>query len=76
MDSRGGYISKILYVKMKESGSLGGRAMGTPPLDPPMVQVWVQTVTFLFTLIKILICDKHSELKKNIRCTKRQKNYF
>ena len=25
VDSRGGYVSKILYVKMKESGS------GTPP---------------------------------------------
>ena len=36
VDSRGGYISKILYVKMKESGPLGGgggegRAPGTPP---------------------------------------------
>ena len=28
VDSRGGYISKILYVKMKESGPLGGRAPG------------------------------------------------
>ena len=37
MDSRGGYVSKILYVKTKESGPLvgGGRALGTP-LDPPM----------------------------------------
>ena len=24
VDSRGGYVSKILYVKMKESGPLGG----------------------------------------------------
>ena len=24
VDSRGGYISKILYVKTKESGALGG----------------------------------------------------
>ena len=36
MDSRGSYISKMLYVKTKESGPLGGRAAGTPPLDPPM----------------------------------------
>ena len=38
MDSRGGYVSKILYVKMKESGPLGGRACvgHGPPLDPPM----------------------------------------
>ena len=28
MDSRGGYILKILYVKTKESGPLGGRAPG------------------------------------------------
>ena len=44
MDSRGGCVSKILYVEMKESGPLGGHApgrlprfanvlMGTRPLD-------------------------------------------
>ena len=32
VDSRGGYISKILYVKMKELGPLGGR---TPGVSPP-----------------------------------------
>ena len=31
MDSRGSYVSKILYVKMKESGPLGGHAPGMPP---------------------------------------------
>ena len=36
VDPRGGYVSKILHVKMKESGPIGGRAPGTPPLDPPM----------------------------------------
>ena len=36
VDSRGGYVSKILYVKTKELGPLGGRAPGAPPLDPPM----------------------------------------
>ena len=30
VDSRGGYVSKILYVEMKESGGGGGRAPGTP----------------------------------------------
>ena len=30
-DSRGSYVSKILYIEMKESGPLGGRAPGTPP---------------------------------------------
>ena len=31
VDSRGGYISKILHVKTKEFGPLGGHAPGTPP---------------------------------------------
>ena len=31
MNSRGSYISKILYVKTKESGPLGGRVPGTTP---------------------------------------------
>ena len=31
VDSRGGYVLKILYVKSKETGPLGGRAPGTPP---------------------------------------------
>ena len=31
VESRGGYVSKILYVKTKESGPLGGRGPGTPP---------------------------------------------
>ena len=30
-NSRGGYVSKIFYVKMKESGPLGGRAPAAPP---------------------------------------------
>ena len=35
MDSRGSYISKILYVKMKESGPVGGVHWACP-LDLPM----------------------------------------
>ena len=35
MDSQGSYISKILYVKMKESGPLGGMCRACP-LDSPM----------------------------------------
>ena len=31
VDSRGSYVSKILYVKTKELGPLGGRAPGAPP---------------------------------------------
>ena len=39
MDSQGGYVSKILYVKTKESGPLGGHVLGMPPLDLPMNSV-------------------------------------
>ena len=41
VDPRGGYVLKILHVKMKESGPVGGggRAPGAPPLDPPMPSV-------------------------------------
>ena len=36
VDPWGGYILKILHVKMKESGPVGGGA-GRAPLDPPML---------------------------------------
>ena len=36
VDSRGGYVLKILYVKTKELGPLGGARAGRAPLDPPM----------------------------------------
>ena len=36
VDPRGGYVSKILHVKMKESGPVGGARAGRAPLDPPM----------------------------------------
>ena len=39
VDSWGGYVSKILYVKTRESGPLRGRAPGTPLLDPPMAMM-------------------------------------
>ena len=31
LDSRGNYVSKILYVEMKESGPLGGGCAGHAP---------------------------------------------
>ena len=31
VDSRGGYVSKILYVKTKELGPLGGARAGRAP---------------------------------------------
>ena len=36
VDSRGGYDSKILYVKTKESGPLGGVRRASANVDPPM----------------------------------------
>ena len=41
VDSRGSYVSKILYVKTKELGPLGGACAGRAPLDPPMfTETW------------------------------------
>ena len=37
VDSRGGYVSKIFYVKTKELGPLGGARARHAPLDPPML---------------------------------------
>ena len=37
-NSRGGYVSKNLYVKTKEAGPLGGPSQWRP-LDPPMIIV-------------------------------------
>ena len=49
MDSRGGYISKILYVETKESGPLGGYAWARPLLDPPMASVRIPLLLTLLT---------------------------
>ena len=41
VDSRRGYVLKILYVKTKELGPLGGGAhQARPALDPPMQWYW------------------------------------
>ena len=39
VDSRGGYILKILYVKTKELEPLGEAHARHAPLDPPMLRV-------------------------------------
>ena len=39
VDPRGSYVLKILHVKMKESGPVGGARAGRAPLDPPMGSV-------------------------------------
>ena len=56
IDSQGGYVSRSLYVKMKESGPLGGHAPGLP-LDLPM---------HVFTSDYLLIYDFLSAFKLNI----------
>ena len=54
VDPRGGYVSKILHVKMKESGPVGGCTLGAPPLDPPMsivIRNWlVIEIQFFITI--------------------------
>ena len=45
VDPRGGYISKILHVKTKESGPIGGAHTRRAPLDPPMIIVGSRLVT-------------------------------
>ena len=37
MDLQHGHLSVKMYAKMKELGPIGGRVLGTPPLDPPML---------------------------------------
>ena len=51
VDSRGGYVSKILYVKTKELGPLGGAR----PLDPPMVSSSFKQFSILMPFHEILI---------------------
>ena len=61
MDSRGGYVSKILYVKMKESGPLGGGVhQASVNVDLPVVTYWyictgIRTKTHTHTLMHIHI---------------------
>ena len=42
VDPQGGYISKILHVKTKESGPVGGgRAPGAPPRSANGLSTWL-----------------------------------
>ena len=52
VDSRGGYVSKILYVKMKELGPLGGaRAGRAPPRSANESSNWFSEISYLNSLI-------------------------
>ena len=51
VDPRGGYVSKILHVKTKESGPVGGGVRrARPPLDPPMHYQQVKFNTYIFNV--------------------------
>ena len=60
MDSQGGHISKILYVKTKESGPLGGGGVrqACPPLDPPMLSDNFHIFVSYIYFILISLTDK------------------
>ena len=45
MDSLGGYVLKMLYVKRKESGPLGGVHQARP-LDPPMILPYAHSYVY------------------------------
>ena len=49
MDSQGSYVSKILYVKMKELGPLGGTCQ-VRPLDLPMQ--YIDGVHLIYTAVQ------------------------
>ena len=56
MDSRGGYVSKVLYFKTKESGPLeGGVRRACRPLDPPMRNLKVISDTPLDSLPSFMV---------------------
>ena len=64
VDSRGGYVSKVLYVKTKESGPLGGRGPGTPLLRSAngLGYVWSSWhINFILVLLILWHCDSFSD---------------
>ena len=54
VDPRGSYVLKILHVKMKESGPMGGACAGRAPLDPPMHVVYLVTANWLIVTASML----------------------
>ena len=69
VDSRGSYVSKILYVKTKELGPLGtwGTRRAHPPLDPPMS--CLKSLLSVEQMVNEIDIVKITEL-----CNARQKN--
>ena len=54
VDPRGGYVSKILHVKTKESGPVGGAC----PLDPPM-EIHNELKYMVNQRLKLSTADSH-----------------
>ena len=57
VDSQGSYVSKILYVKTKELGPLGGAHAGRTPLDLPMCWREIYWTLTSVTCTDIPPCD-------------------
>ena len=66
VDSRGSYISKILYVKMKELGPLGG-AHRAPPRSANVTDFTILSKIALF--IKTIQWSDFSEIRENRQIT-------
>ena len=62
-NSRGGYILKILCVKMKESGPSGGVRQARP-LDPPMYV----SVIYLVQSAPLNSAKKEAKIFSQIQC--------
>ena len=64
-NSRGGYVLKILYVKTKKSGPLGGLAPDTPPRSAKgIAPIYLQNVCYLY----ISNCGTPSKIGVSTRC--------
>ena len=69
VDPRGGYVSKILHVKMKESGPVGGaRAGRAPPRSANASDSYCSTGQFMKkVLLEYMgVCtDTNNDISKN-----------
>ena len=67
VDPRGSYVLKILHVKTKESGPVGGGACRSCPLDPPMKSVAMEKIVVkIIQSMNNVLPVRHNS--KEIRC--------
>ena len=72
VDSRGGYILKILHVETKESGPLGvGGMRRARPLDPPMLRLSFLTTEFRVGLSLPTVGIKRDSVVTNVYTIKK-----